>query len=105
MDCMHIKSLKLQVAVEQWPLITPFRITGYTWHINNVVMVSLEKDGHVGRGEGSGVYYRQDTPALALKKLESLKATIEAGSAMRLNAHYGILRPSSRAAQLGKWPD
>jgi len=79
MDCMHIKSLKLQVAVEQWPLITPFRITGYTWHVNNVVMVSLEKDGHVGRGEGSGVYYRQDTPALALKKLESLKATIEAG--------------------------
>jgi L-alanine-DL-glutamate epimerase-like enolase superfamily enzyme len=79
MDGMHFNSLKLRAAVERWPLITPFRITGHTWHALDAVVVSLEKDGHVGRGEGEGVYYRQDTPALAFKKIESLKATIEAG--------------------------
>jgi L-alanine-DL-glutamate epimerase-like enolase superfamily enzyme len=79
MDGMQFNSLKLRAAVECWPLITPFRITGHTWHALDAVVVSLEQDGHVGRGEGEGVYYRQDTPALALKKIESLKATIEAG--------------------------
>jgi L-alanine-DL-glutamate epimerase-like enolase superfamily enzyme len=76
---MHFNSLKLRAAVEQWPLITPFRITGHTWHAVDAVVVSLEKDGQVGRGEGEGVYYRQDTPELALKKIESLRATIETG--------------------------
>jgi L-Ala-D/L-Glu epimerase len=79
MDGMYFKSLKLRAAVEQWPLITPFRITGHTWHALDAVVVSLEKDGHVGRGEGEGVYYLQDTPELALRKIESLNATIEAG--------------------------
>jgi L-alanine-DL-glutamate epimerase-like enolase superfamily enzyme len=76
---MYFDSLKLRVAVERWPLITPFRITGYSWHALDAVVVSLEKEGHVGRGEAAGVYYRQDTPELALKKIESLRATIEAG--------------------------
>jgi L-Ala-D/L-Glu epimerase len=76
---MHFNFLKLRAAVEQWPLITPFRITGHTWHAVDAVVVSLEKDGQVGRGEGEGVYYRQDTPELAFKKIESLRATIETG--------------------------
>jgi L-Ala-D/L-Glu epimerase len=79
MDGMHFKSLTLRAAVEQWPLITPFRITGHTWHTLDAVVVSLETGGHVGRGEGEGVYYRQDTPELALKMIESLATTIEAG--------------------------
>jgi L-Ala-D/L-Glu epimerase len=76
---MHFNALTLRATVEQWPLITPFRITGRTWHALDAVVVSLEKDGHVGRGEGEGVYYRQDTPKLALKEIESLRTTIEEG--------------------------
>jgi L-Ala-D/L-Glu epimerase len=79
MDGMHFKSLTLRATVEKWPLITPFRITGHTWHTLDAVVVSLEKDGQVGRGEGEGVYYRQDTPELALNMIESLATTIEAG--------------------------
>jgi L-Ala-D/L-Glu epimerase len=79
MDGMYLESLKLRATVEKWPLITPFRITGHTWHSLDAVVVSLEKRGHVGRGEGEGVYYRQDTPELALKMIESLASTIEAG--------------------------
>jgi L-alanine-DL-glutamate epimerase-like enolase superfamily enzyme len=76
---MYIDSLKLQVAIEQWPLITPLRITGRTLHTLDAVVVSLEKEGQVGHGEATGVFYRGDTPALAHKQIESLKATIEAG--------------------------
>jgi L-Ala-D/L-Glu epimerase / N-acetyl-D-glutamate racemase len=79
MNGMNFNSLKLQAVIERWPLITPFRITGRTWHALDAIVVSLEKDGYVGRGEGEGVYYRQDTPELALKEIESLKTTIEAG--------------------------
>jgi L-Ala-D/L-Glu epimerase / N-acetyl-D-glutamate racemase len=79
MDDMYIDSLTLRVAVEQWPLVTPLRITGHTWHTLDAVVVSIEKEGHVGCGEAAGVYYRQDTPELALKEIESLRATIEAG--------------------------
>jgi L-Ala-D/L-Glu epimerase len=77
MNGMPLGSLKLRVAVEQWPLIAPFRITGHTWRELDVVVVSLEKEGHVGRGEAAGVYYRQDTPEVALRQIESLRKSIE----------------------------
>jgi L-alanine-DL-glutamate epimerase-like enolase superfamily enzyme len=79
MKCMYVSSLNLQAAVEQWPLARPFRITGHTSSVADLVVVWLEKDGHVGCGEGAGVHYREDTPELALKSIELLRATIEAG--------------------------
>jgi hypothetical protein len=45
------------------PLAAPFRIAGYAWEHVDVLLVSLEKDRHVGQGEAGGVYYRNDTPA------------------------------------------
>jgi L-Ala-D/L-Glu epimerase len=71
--------LTLSVKVEQWPLVAPFRITGYTWEFIDVLLVSLEKDGHVGQGEAAGVYYKNDRPASMLGQIESLRTTIEAG--------------------------
>jgi L-Ala-D/L-Glu epimerase len=76
---MFVESLRLHAAVEQWPLAAPFRITGYTWDHVDVVAVTLEKDGHLGRGEGAGVYYRNDTPALMLRQIEAVRRKIEAG--------------------------
>jgi L-alanine-DL-glutamate epimerase-like enolase superfamily enzyme len=76
---MLIDSLKLRAKIEQWPLLTPFRITGYVWEFVDVLLVSLEKDGHVGQGEATGIYYKNDKPAGMLEKIESLRKTIEAG--------------------------
>jgi L-alanine-DL-glutamate epimerase-like enolase superfamily enzyme len=42
-------------------------------------LITLEKDGHVGRGEAAGVYYRNDHVASMIEQVESLRATIEAG--------------------------
>jgi L-alanine-DL-glutamate epimerase-like enolase superfamily enzyme len=71
--------LTLHIEVEQWPLTTPFRITGFTWEFVDVLLVRLERDGHVGQGEAAGVYYKNDKPPSMLEQIESLRTTIEAG--------------------------
>jgi L-Ala-D/L-Glu epimerase / N-acetyl-D-glutamate racemase len=46
----------------------------------DVVTVTLEKGGHIGRGEASGVYYRKDDDAAGVvKQIEAVRARIEAG--------------------------
>lgn len=73
-------ALALGVAIEKFPLEQPFHITGHTMTDANVVTVELEQDGHVGRGEASGVYYRQfDDVAGMVKQIEAVRARIEAG--------------------------
>src|SRR5262245_14032559 len=79
MQSSSLGPLGLRVAVEKWPLAVPFRITGYTWEFIDVVVVSLEKDGHVGRGEGAGVYYKNDRPEGMAKQIEAVRAAVEAG--------------------------
>jgi L-Ala-D/L-Glu epimerase len=76
---MLFDSLKLHTVLEQWLLSTPFSITGYTWHHIDVLVVSLEKVGKVGRGEAAGVYYKDDKPAAMLEQIEAVRKTIEAG--------------------------
>jgi L-alanine-DL-glutamate epimerase-like enolase superfamily enzyme len=71
--------LTLRTEIERWPLVAPFRITGYTWEVLDTLLVSLGKDGYVGRGEAHGVYYLHDNPASMIKQIESLRTTIEGG--------------------------
>jgi L-alanine-DL-glutamate epimerase-like enolase superfamily enzyme len=71
--------LTLRAEIEQWPLITPFRITGYTFEVLDVLLVSLEREGQVGRGEAAGVYYKNDKPAAMIKQIEAQRSRIEAG--------------------------
>jgi L-alanine-DL-glutamate epimerase-like enolase superfamily enzyme len=73
-------ALALRVVVEKFPLKEPFRITGHTMVDTDVVTVTLEKDGFVGRGEASGVYYRteEDVPN-SVRRIEVVRPQIEAG--------------------------
>ena len=73
-------ALTLHVAIEKFALKQPFHITGHTMVDTDVVTVMLEKGGHIGRGEASGVYYRKDDDAAGvLKQIEAVRARIEAG--------------------------
>src|SRR5258708_5383376 len=36
-----IGPLTLRIAIERWPVVAPFRITGYTWEAVDVVLVTL----------------------------------------------------------------
>lgn len=71
--------MKLRARVESWPLLEPIRITGYTFDKFDFLVVELEVDGVIGRGEASGIYYRGDSPAQALVRIEALRPVIEAG--------------------------
>lgn len=74
------KRRKLTCTLEQWPFAVPFRITGHTWTMLDVVVASIAEDGHVGRGEGEGVYYKGDTPERMAEQIEAARGPIEAGA-------------------------
>jgi L-Ala-D/L-Glu epimerase len=76
---MTMEPLGLHTALEKWPLVAPFRITGHVWEHLEVLVVTLESQGYSGRGEAAGVYYRDDTPAAMLRQVEAIRAPVEAG--------------------------
>ena len=71
--------MKLRLDVEKWPLKAPFHITGHTMLDADVIVVTLEQDGLIGRGEACGVYYFDDDVAAMAERIESVRAIVEAG--------------------------
>ena len=54
-------ALKLRSTVEKLRFSAPFRISGFVFEEQDVVVVTLDDGAHRGRGEASGVYYLGDT--------------------------------------------
>jgi len=79
MSGTNMSPLTMHAAVERWPLAAPFRVTGYEWTFLDVIVVTLECRGRVGRGEAAGVYYRKETPDSMLAQLESVRGAVESG--------------------------
>jgi L-alanine-DL-glutamate epimerase-like enolase superfamily enzyme len=73
------ESIKLRVETEKWSLKTPFRITGHIMVGVNVVVVTLERGGRVGRAEAAGVYYLSDDVWSVKNRIESVRPLIESG--------------------------
>jgi L-alanine-DL-glutamate epimerase-like enolase superfamily enzyme len=71
--------LKMRVAVEKLRLTAPFRISGFVFEEQDVVVVTLEDGEHRGRGEASGVYYLGDTVQAMVAVIEAARAAIEQG--------------------------
>ncbi len=69
--------ISLHIATERWPLSAPFRLTGRTYEAIEVIVVTLGKDGHQGRGEARGVPYKNENPASMRQQLHSIQATLE----------------------------
>jgi L-Ala-D/L-Glu epimerase len=74
-----IRPSNMIAEVEQWPLATPFRISGYTFQVIDVLVVTLEQDGRVGRGEAAGVYYKEDRPSSMRDSIESVRSAVMQG--------------------------
>jgi L-alanine-DL-glutamate epimerase-like enolase superfamily enzyme len=70
---------KLRVEVEKLRLSAPFRISGFVFEEQDVVVVTLEDGEHRGRGEASGVYYLGDTAQSMVAAIEAERAAIEQG--------------------------
>jgi L-alanine-DL-glutamate epimerase-like enolase superfamily enzyme len=80
MNISNAGALVMRVAIEKFPLKKPFSITGYTMVDTDVVTVELEKDGHIGRGEASGVYYRKfDDASSNINQINAVRRRIELG--------------------------
>jgi len=74
----QIRSLALER--ERWSLRQPFRITGYTFTEIEFLLVTISQGEHVGRGEATGVYYLDDSPAAMLGQIERIRDEIEQGA-------------------------
>ena len=61
------------------PLERPFAITGHTFTNLEAVVVTLTRDGNVGRGEADGVYYLGENQQSMLQELEDVRSRVEAG--------------------------
>jgi len=69
----------LRVEIESWSLREPFRITGRTIDAFDVVVVTIEEQDFVGRGEAAGVHYLGEDPASIVARIEAVRGAIEGG--------------------------
>ena len=74
-----MRGLRLNIAVEKLRLAAPFRISGFVFEEQEVIVVSLGDGAHSGRGEASGVYYLNDTAPAMQDAIEGVRGAIEAG--------------------------
>jgi L-alanine-DL-glutamate epimerase-like enolase superfamily enzyme len=72
-------------------LAAPFRISGYVFEEQEVVVVTLDDGLHSGRGEASGVYYLGDTAEIMVAAIEGARGAIERG--IDRTALQGLLPP------------
>ena len=66
--------MKISATIEHWPFTRPFHITGHTFDGIDVLVVTVESDGVLGRGEAAGVYYHGETPASMAVQVEALSS-------------------------------
>jgi L-alanine-DL-glutamate epimerase-like enolase superfamily enzyme len=74
-----VAALRLHVEVQKLRLSAPFRISGFVFEEQEVVVVTLDDGRHRGRGEASGVYYLGDTAQGMVVEIEAARGTIERG--------------------------
>jgi L-Ala-D/L-Glu epimerase len=86
-----MRVLRLGVAVEKLRLSAPFRISGFVFEEQEVVVVTLDDGLHRGQGEASGVYYLGDTSQGMVAAIEAVREAVEAG--IDRAALQGLLPP------------
>ena len=72
--------MRMHIETIERPLASPFVITGYTFTHLHAVWVTLEHEGHKGRGEGVGMYYLDETPESMTTELLAVQGAVEAGA-------------------------
>ena len=75
-----MSAVQLNVAIEPLKLATPFRISGHVFTSHDVVVVTLTRGRHVGRGEASGVYYLAEDAQAMVATIEGVRSQIEGGA-------------------------
>ena len=71
--------MKMSVHIEEWPLTRPFRISGFEWVNSRGIVVQVEEDGHLGRGEAQGVFYLDETAESLFAQVDAVAGEIRHG--------------------------
>jgi L-alanine-DL-glutamate epimerase-like enolase superfamily enzyme len=72
--------MEMLVEKKNFPLHSPFVITGYTFTELEAVWVTLIDGVHRGRGEACGIYYLGDTQESMMAQLEQVRSAVESGA-------------------------
>ena len=72
---MNTEPLIINAHEQSWPLDNSFRTARGASTDTRVIVVSINDGQHIGRGEAVPISRYQQTPALALARIESLKGT------------------------------
>ena len=73
--------MTVSVSIERVsiPLHEPLVITGHSFSHLNTVWVSLDREGVIGRGEGTGSYYLGETQDSIVEEIERITPALESG--------------------------
>lgn len=71
---------KLVVRTERWETAKPFVIARGVKHHVDVLVAEITDGSHVGRGEGTAIYYKGDSVEQALALAESMADSIHTGA-------------------------
>jgi L-Ala-D/L-Glu epimerase len=74
-----MRAMKLQIDVEKLRLAAPFRISGYVFEDQDVVVTTILDGEHSGRGEASGVYYLNDEAESMVAAIDAVRGAVEQG--------------------------
>ncbi|EED33419.1 mandelate racemase/muconate lactonizing enzyme family protein [gamma proteobacterium NOR5-3] len=72
--------MKVTVDIITYPMKVPFAITGHVFYDTATVLVTVENDGVIGRGEAVGSYYLDETADSMAADLESVISHIDANT-------------------------
>lgn len=74
-------ALRIEAGIERFETAKPFAIArGVKTHVD-VVTARVEQGGHVGRGEGTPIYYRGETAEAARNAIEAIAPDVVGGEA------------------------
>ncbi len=73
-------SIHVSVHHEDWPATIPFKIANAIWESFPGIVVELCDGEHVGRGEGLGIYYLDESPASMAAQVMGVADDIAAGA-------------------------
>ncbi|MGA0103285.1 MAG: N-acetyl-D-Glu racemase DgcA [Steroidobacteraceae bacterium] len=71
---------QLGVQVEAREFKQPFRITGHTFSVADIILVTLREGDVVGQGEACGVYYLNENSGTMRSQVEAVTEAMEQGA-------------------------
>jgi L-alanine-DL-glutamate epimerase-like enolase superfamily enzyme len=75
--------MKFSIHIADWELTEPFRISGSEWLTSYCLVVQLEQDGCIGRGEAQGVDYLDETAESIFEEAHAVADQIRKGISRR----------------------